>query len=115
MTMANLKKERLANRWQYVDLGDGKVAARNTEHEWSFLLPPSLEGAESVVALDGTPVIEMWSLVMGAEIKQLPLLAESRKQEYLDEVLSLELVQTTENWNAYQGVTELHQRSIFPS
>lgn len=103
MTMANLEKERLENRWQYADLGDGKVAARNTEHEWSFLLPPNLEKAESVVVLDGTPVVELWELVMGTEIERIPLLKDSRKQEYLDEVLSLELVQTTENWNAYQG------------
>jgi len=68
MTRANLEKERLDNRWQFADLGRGKVAARNTDHQWSFLLPPNFEGAESVVVLDGTPVIELWELVMGADI-----------------------------------------------
>lgn len=103
MTMANLENRKLENRWRYADLGGGKVAARNTEHEWSFLLPPNLEEAESVVALDGTPVIELWELVMGDEIERIPLLDHGQKQSYLEDVLGLEIVQTTENWNAYQG------------
>lgn len=103
MTMANLEKEPLDNRWRHADLGDGKVAARNTEHEWSFLLPPNLEGAESVVALDGTPILELWELVIGTEIERIPLLDDRQKQAYLEGVLGLEIVQTTDNWNAYQG------------
>ncbi|WP_049915161.1 hypothetical protein [Natrialba taiwanensis] len=103
MTLANLEKERLDNRWRHADLGNGKVAARNTEHEWSFLLPPNLGEAESVVALDGTPVLELWELVMGTEIERFPLLDDSDRQTYLEDVLGLEIVQTTENWNAYQG------------
>jgi hypothetical protein len=103
MTRANLEKERLDNRWQFADLGRGKVAARNTDHQWSFLLPPNFEGAESVVVLDGTPVIELWELVMGADIERIPLLDDDQKQLYLESVLGLNLVQTTDNWNAYQG------------
>lgn len=103
MTLANLEMERLDNRWQYADLGDGKVAARSTEHEWSFLLPPDLDEAESVVALDGTPVVEMWELVLGQEIERLSIHDKIPRDEYLDEILSLELIQTTENWNAYQS------------
>lgn len=103
MTRANLEKERLDNRWQFADLGHGKVAARNTDHQWSFLLPPNFEGAESVVVLDGTPVIELWELVMGADIERIPLLDDDQKQLYLESVLGLDLVQTTDNWNAYQG------------
>ncbi|MBV0924604.1 hypothetical protein KTS45_10380 [Halomicroarcula limicola] len=103
MTLANLEKERLDNRWRHADLGNGKVAARNTEHEWSFLLPPNLGEAESVVALDGTPVLELWELVMGTEIERFPLLDDGDRQVYLEDVLGLEIVQTTENWNAYQG------------
>ncbi|GGI95123.1 hypothetical protein GCM10008995_01590 [Halobellus salinus] len=103
MTMANLEKERLENRWQHADLGDGKVAARNTEHEWSFLLPPDFENAESVVALDGTPVTELWELVLGTEVNHLALFAHDQRQKYLEEVLELSIVQTTENWNAYQS------------
>ncbi len=103
MTLANLEKDRLDNRWRHAELGDGKVAARNTEHEWSFLLPPNLGKAESVVALDGTPVLELWELVMGTEIERFPLLDDDDRQPYLEDVLGLEIVQTTENWNAYQG------------
>lgn len=103
MTMANLEKKPLDNRWRHADLGNGKVAARNTEHEWSFLLPPNLSEAESVVALDGTPIIELWELVMGTKIECVPLLDQSEKRAYLEDVLGLEIVQTTENWNAYQG------------
>lgn len=103
MTMANLEREPLENRWRYADLGDGKVAVRNTEHEWSFLVPPNLEDAESVVALDGTPVLELWELVIGAEMKRISLHDGGQKQAYLEEVLGLEIIQTTENWNAYQG------------
>lgn len=103
MTMANLEMDRLENRWRYANLGDGKVAARNTEHEWSFLLPPDFKGAESVVVLDGTPVIELWELVMGTEVDRIPLFDDAQRQAYLDDVLGLDLVQTTENWNAYQG------------
>ncbi|WP_423999364.1 winged helix-turn-helix domain-containing protein [Haloarcula salina] len=103
MTLANLEKERLDNRWRHAELGNGKVAVRNTEHEWSFLLPPNLGKAESVVALDGTPVLELWELVMGTEIERFPLLNEGNRQVYLEDILGLEIIQTTENWNAYQG------------
>lgn len=103
MTLANLEMKLLENRWRYANLGDGRVAARNPDHEWWFLLPPNLESAESVVGLDGTPIVEMWELVMSKDMKRISLLEEAEKQEYLKNVLSLELVQTTENWNAYQG------------
>jgi hypothetical protein len=103
MTRANLEKERLDNRWRFADLGEEKIAARNTDHQWSFLLPPNFERAESVVVLDGTPVIELWELVMGADIERIPLLDDGQRQTYLESVLGLELVQTTDNWNAYQG------------
>lgn len=103
MTLANLEMEPLENRWRYADLGGGKAAVRDPDHNWSFLLPPNLEGAESVVCLDGTPVVELWELVLGTETERVPLLDDGRRQAYLEDVLGLELVQTTENWNAYQG------------
>jgi len=40
---------------------------------------------------------------MGDEIERIPLLDHGQKQSYLEDVLGLEIVQTTENWNAYQG------------
>jgi len=51
---------------------------------------------------------------MGADIERIPLLDDDQKQLYLESVLGLNLVQTTDNWNAYQGGEGVSPPSIYP-
>lgn len=104
VTLALVKMDRFENNWQYADLGHGRVAVRNPKaNEWSFLLPPDLSSAESVIALDGTPNKTLWEIVLDEQMQSLPLLDEEERETYLRDVLGYHFVQTTEKWKAVQS------------
>jgi len=103
-TRALIEKERLDNNWEYADLGDGCVAVRNPkEDEWTFLRPPDLSDAESVLAFDGTPNMDLWEVSLGEQIERLSLLDVDERVRCLQGVLDYQFVQTTEKWKAIQS------------
>jgi len=103
-TLALLEMERLDNSWQYADLGYDRIAVRNPKKdEWTFLLPPDLSPAESVIGLDGTPNLTLWELSLGERIEHFTLLDPDERNTYLQDILGYRFVQTTEDWKAIQS------------
>jgi hypothetical protein len=103
-TLALVEAEPLENNWLYADLGNGKKAVSDPEdNNWTFLLPPKLEKAKSVIGLDGTPNEELWSQALNEDVQSLPLLNREGKRKYLQSILGLKLIQTTEAWKAVQS------------
>ena len=100
-TLALLEGEFLANNWLYADLGNGKRGTLNPQsNNWTFLLPPNLSEAKSVVGLDGTPNEGLWEQTLNEDVQSLPLLNREGKQEYIQNILGLDLIQTTRHWKA---------------
>jgi hypothetical protein len=104
MAYAILTGDVLDNRWEYAGLPDGRKVARNPKTEALTLLnPPALENARSVVALDGTPTLMKWRLVLGDTLQHKSLLSREEKQTYLQDTLNLCLIQTSRAANHYSG------------
>lgn len=109
LTHAGLEFELLDNEWEYATLGSGRKAVRSPEDEWTVLIPPPLYAAESVVALDGTPTITKWRLALGDWIHHEKVLeSDQEKQEYLQDVLGLQIVQTNAGAKPYQSGTHVN-------
>jgi len=102
--LAVANAESLNNNWKVAKLGSGRKAILNPEsYNWTFLLPPDLRSAESVIGLDGTPNEDLWCLALNQETQSLPLLNTEGKEKYVQEILGLRFVQTTEKWKAIQS------------
>lgn len=100
-TLALIEGELLENNWLHADLGNGKKATRNPgDNNWTFLHPPNLDAAESVIGLDGTPNEALWSQALNENVATLQLMDEEGKQEYLQNILGLRFIQTTEDWKS---------------
>lgn len=100
-TLALLEGKQLENGWLHADLGVGKKAVLNpNSNNWTFLLPPNLDAAESVIGLDGTPNEALWSQALNENIATLQLMDEEGKREYLQNTLGLRFIQTTERWKS---------------
>lgn len=113
MVHAALEFNLLSNEWEYATLGERNRAVKSPDDEWTFLLPPPLYGAESVVALDGTPTIDKWRLVLGNEwiTHEEILETENEKREYLTEVLNMGIIQTSAGTKPYQSGEYLNIKS----
>lgn len=113
LTHAGLEFELLDNEWEYAELGMGRVAVKSPEDEWTVLIPPSLYPAESVVALDGTPTVSKWRIVLGGNwIEHEEVLnSNGEKREYLREVLGLNIIQTKAGAKPYQSGVHVNLQS----
>lgn len=96
--------ERLDNGWRRADLGEGRIAVRSPNDETLYLLdPPPIDDTEGVIALDGTPCIEKWKLLLGENLRHRSVFTEREKLEYLREVQNLRFIQTEEGTKPYHG------------
>ena len=113
LTHAGLEFELLDNEWEVAELDAGRVAVKSPDDEWTVLVPPRLYAAESVVALDGTPNLTKWRLVLGGNwISHEPVLdGDTEKREYLRDVLGLTIVQTNAGAKPYQSGTHVNTNS----
>ena len=104
MTYVILVAEDLENRWEFSQLPDGRTAVINPKDEsLTILNPPALSGAKSVVALDGTPTVEKWRLMLGDDLLHHPILSDKEKTSYLRDTLGIRVIQTTDASNHYSG------------
>lgn len=61
-----LASEDFGNGWEHADLGDGRTGLYDSENSRICLLTPPTDMYErSLVALDGTPTVDMWETVLG--------------------------------------------------
>ena len=97
--LALLNGKDLENRWEHTDaLPDGKTAAYDrSEGTLSILSPPAFEGANAVVALDGTPTPELWELALDRNLPVRELMDEKERKSYFSDTLGIQLYQTTEH------------------
>ena len=97
-TYALLNGSKLGNGWEHSELPDGKTAAYDrSEGSLYILSPPAFEGANAVVALDGTPTPELWELALSRSLDVRELMNEQERCEYIRDTLGLQLYQTTEH------------------
>jgi hypothetical protein len=86
---------RLENGWRRVVLGPRHVVVEDANEVNVYVLTrPDLRRARSVVAVDGTPTIEKWRVILGEELHHLKVLSTDEKTGYLRDVLGLKIIQT---------------------
>lgn len=95
--------EELGNGWDYIDLGQGQKAVQSPDEEVTILLPPFLDYAKSVIALDGTPTVEKWRLLLGDNLDHQPVLRGKNPQRYIGKGLGLRLIQTSNHIKPYRS------------
>lgn len=104
LTEIVLRFNNLENGWRRADLGDGRIAVQSPQdNEVSLLDPPPTDGAEGVLALDGTPCIEKWKLLLGEELEHRAVFSNDEKRRFLREGLGLSFIQTAGTPKPYRG------------
>jgi DNA-binding transcriptional ArsR family regulator len=110
LTHAVLVGENLGNGWEHadlakwVDLGTQQRAARNRDSgEVSLLLPPELDEANGVIALDGTPTPDLWQLTVDTRLSHEQVLSETERADYFTEALGYSIIQTTDSVKTYSS------------
>ncbi|WP_157224577.1 hypothetical protein [Natronococcus occultus] len=102
MVYAVAMAEDLRNEWEYTRLSDGRTAVRSSRDSILYMLnPPALDGAKGVVALDGTPTVPKWELLLGSELEHQQVLTDRERRTYVSECLKLRVIQTTNHFKPY--------------
>ena len=101
LTYAVLVGENLGNGWEHADLdpkagvGNHRRAARNRDSgEVHLLLPPELDDARGVIALDGTPTLDLWKMTVDTRLSRAAILSDEERADYLTDALDCSIVQT---------------------
>jgi hypothetical protein len=68
-----------------------------------MLSSPNLSGATSVLALDGTPTVEKWRMILGTQLEHRPVLDRSDRGRYLSDGLGLKIIRTTTDLKPYSS------------
>lgn len=102
MVYAVTMAEDLGNGWEYARLLDGRIAVRNSRDSTLYMLnPATLEEAKSVIALDGTPTVTKWKLLLGYGLDHQQVLTDSERRVYVSDCLKLRVIQTTNHIKPY--------------
>lgn len=97
-------KDDLGNGWERCELPTGGLGLFDRERNAVRLLEsPALDYASGVVALDGTPTKRMWELTLGDYLNHRQVLSDGERQDYIRDVLGLEIVQTSEHMKPYNN------------
>jgi hypothetical protein len=94
----------LGNGFEYAELpghyggkgGDGIGVYDREKGHVHLLTPPDIRYSSGTVALDGTPVPDMWDLVLGENLNHRQVLTDGERAEYITESQNLDIVRTTE-------------------
>ncbi|TKR25891.1 toprim domain-containing protein [Natronomonas salsuginis] len=112
LTYAVLVGENLGNGWEHADLdaetgvGNHRRAARNRDSgEVFLLLPPELNDANGVIALDGTPTPDLWQLAVDTRLSHEQVLSDKERADYLTDALDCSIIQTTDATKTYSSGT----------
>lgn len=94
----------LDNRWEHTAFPDGRKAVINPgDGPLTVLNPPMIHGAEGVVALDGTPTLTKWKLILGDRLQYRPIMTENEKRAYIRDTMNIDIIQTTPAANPYSS------------
>ena len=95
----------LGNGIERADIRDGgqKAVHNQAKNELSLLTPPDLDYASGVVALDGTPTVDMWEDCLGERLNHREVLQGNERAEYIKEALNLNLIRTSEYIKPYNS------------
>ena len=100
----------LGNGLEYADLGDLGTGvfdhdpdAPDRPSTVRVLQPPVLPPSADVVALDGTPTLELWELALGCRLNPRDVLQDAERAAYLRDTLNLQVVPTTEYVKPYNS------------
>jgi hypothetical protein len=95
----------LGNGIEYAGVRDGgqKAVFNRNINELSLLTPPDLDYASGVVALDGTPTVDMWEDCLGERLNHRRVLQGNERAEYIKEALNLNLIRTSEYIKPYNS------------
>jgi hypothetical protein len=109
LTATLLIGEDLGNGFERADLGAAGCAAFNRQTgSVAIQQPPTLEAAAGVVALDGTPTPEMWTLALDERLRHRPVLSPAERVDYLERELNLQLVRTTDAVKPYNSAAHVN-------
>jgi len=118
LTYAVLVGENLDNGWEHAALekggggGNHRKAARNRDSgRVSLLLPPELDDASGVIALDGTPTPSLWQLAVDTRLSHEQVLSDEERADYFTDALDCILVQTTEAVKTYSSGTYVNAKT----
>jgi hypothetical protein len=105
-----LTVDNLGNGLAHTDLaGDGRQAVFDrAENELNILTPPDLDYASGVVALDGTPTKTMWESSIGSRVNHRQVLTDAEREEYIREVLNLNLIKTSDHIKPYNSTDHVN-------
>lgn len=93
-------------------LNNGRRGQFNrSQNDLSILRPPDLQYASGVVALDGTPTVDLWELCLGERLNHRPVLQDDERGEYLCKALNLNLIRTSEHIKCYNSSGHVNVRS----
>ncbi|WP_323675260.1 hypothetical protein [Halorubellus sp. PRR65] len=103
MASVLLTAEDLGNGWELALLPDGRAVINPHDESMTILTRPSLEGARGGLALDGTPTIELWRLLLGDSLQHEAIHTDEEKAEFLQRKLGLRIVRTSEDPKPYSS------------
>jgi len=108
-----LASDDLGNDWERATFpeDDPRIGLFKREnHRVHIRTPPDLDLARSVVALDGTPTPELWELSLNERLNHRKVLSDAEREEYLDEILGLNIVRTTEAIKPYNSADHVNTK-----
>jgi hypothetical protein len=110
IVFALLITDDLGNGVEHANISDdGRKAVFNREiSELSLLTPPDLDYTSGIVALDGTPTLNMWEDCLGERLNHRSVLQENERKEYIKQALNLNLIRTSEYIKPYNSANHVN-------
>jgi hypothetical protein len=110
IVFALLITDDLGNGVEHADISDdGRKAVFNrNRNELNILTPPDLDYTSGVVALDGTPTVDMWEDCLGERLNHRPVLQGDERKEYIKQALNLNLIRTSEYIKPYNSAKHVN-------
>lgn len=116
MAYVLLASEDLENGWSHVRMLEGQIGVQNpNSNSVTLVQPPGFRTAASVIALDGTPTVELWRSILGDTMEHRQVLTDEERAEYLRDCLNLNIIQTTQEvkpYNSGEYVTPPSDRAL---
>jgi len=81
----------------------GVFSYQDERADLRMLDPPPLDYASAVIALDGTPTLDMWELALDTRLNKRRVLSDSERRDYIRDALNLNVVRTTEHVKPYNS------------